>query len=629
MSGVSDGQVANESTFDSAYMFANGDTGTIGVVNLNNTSNVDSGVQIVNTQRKINEIADSDGTNGEGDPNRKVYSSTNYIANGDNRKVAIGKLDTQLKLTQDDLDAAEVTIADHESRLDTIESLNSSFSGDKTFNDDVVVQGNFQVNGTTTYVNTTDLEVTDKNITVNKAGNDASSEGAGLTVDRTTTDGSLIYKDASATKWAAGSLGSEVDLVGTTSTQTLTNKTIDGSLNTITNISAANLTGTVAIANGGTGQTTQTAAFDALSPLTTKGDLIVHNNTDNIRLPVGSDGFVLTADSAEASGVKWAATGASGSNDTESSLIENLGITTSVGSNALTINIVQRDGSTPSTGNSAVRVAVRSTPVSTGLYNLRSITSALSLVVSSGSTLGHTSGFEHDIYVYLIDNAGTLELAVSQVLFDDAGLVTTVAEGGAGGADTNNVMYSSTARTNVAFRVVARLQSTQTTAGTWAVVPTAIQLGDYAKLSDTDLVYADYSTAAGQSIPNNTTTIVDFGTKNRDTKGCVNTGSGWAFTAPQSGEYEIQASLMYTNVAWTAGNTIFYNVYVNGTFVRNLYYAPIQASYTDFTPALSGSVKYNLVAGDTVSIRTFQNRGVSTALHADAKYCYVTIQKVG
>jgi hypothetical protein len=65
--------------------------------------------------------------------------------------------------------------------------------------------------------------------------------------------------------------------------------------------------GTVPISNGGTGQTTQGAAFDALAPTTSKGDLIVHNGTTDIRLPVGTNNHVLTADSTEASGVKWAA----------------------------------------------------------------------------------------------------------------------------------------------------------------------------------------------------------------------------------------------------------------------------------------------------------------------------------
>jgi hypothetical protein len=40
------------------------------------------------------------------------------------------------------------------------------------------------------------------------------------------------------------------------------------------------------------------------SPLTTKGDIWVYT-TDNARLPVGTDGYVLTADSTQASGLKW------------------------------------------------------------------------------------------------------------------------------------------------------------------------------------------------------------------------------------------------------------------------------------------------------------------------------------
>lgn len=70
------------------------------------------------------------------------------------------------------------------------------------------------------------------------------------------------------------------------------------------------VTGTLPIANGGTGQTTQTAAFDALAPTTTKGDLIVNDGSDNVRLAVGTNAYVLTADSTTASGVKWAAVAA-------------------------------------------------------------------------------------------------------------------------------------------------------------------------------------------------------------------------------------------------------------------------------------------------------------------------------
>lgn len=44
----------------------------------------------------------------------------------------------------------------------------------------------------------------------------------------------------------------------------------------------------------------------AVSPLTTKGDLYTYSTSD-ARLPVGTNGYTLVADSAEATGLKWAA----------------------------------------------------------------------------------------------------------------------------------------------------------------------------------------------------------------------------------------------------------------------------------------------------------------------------------
>lgn len=48
---------------------------------------------------------------------------------------------------------------------------------------------------------------------------------------------------------------------------------------------------------------------------TTKGDLWVYNGSKLVRLPVGTDDQVLTADAAEAAGVKWAAGGGGGVTD--------------------------------------------------------------------------------------------------------------------------------------------------------------------------------------------------------------------------------------------------------------------------------------------------------------------------
>src|SRR5690606_25959957 len=66
----------------------------------------------------------------------------------------------------------------------------------------------------------------------------------------------------------------------------------------IPNLAASKITsGQLAIAQGGTGAATALAAFNALSPVTTEGDLIVRGATNNQRLGVGSEGDVLTIDS--------------------------------------------------------------------------------------------------------------------------------------------------------------------------------------------------------------------------------------------------------------------------------------------------------------------------------------------
>ncbi len=70
--------------------------------------------------------------------------------------------------------------------------------------------------------------------------------------------------------------------------------------------------GPLPIATGGTNAITKTAAFDNLAPSIVKGSLIVADGTNNITLPVGSNTQVLTADSTQTSGLKWAASSGSG-----------------------------------------------------------------------------------------------------------------------------------------------------------------------------------------------------------------------------------------------------------------------------------------------------------------------------
>ena len=86
-----------------------------------------------------------------------------------------------------------------------------------------------------------------------------------------------------------------------TAGQVLTSNTNgNASWTTIASVAdASTMTGTAAIANGGTGATTKTTAFDALSPMTTAGDIIYGGtNGAGTRLAKGNNFSFLTLDNA-------------------------------------------------------------------------------------------------------------------------------------------------------------------------------------------------------------------------------------------------------------------------------------------------------------------------------------------
>jgi hypothetical protein len=99
------------------------------------------------------------------------------------------------------------------------------------------------------------------------------------------------------------------------------------------------------------------------------------------------------------------------------------------------------------------------------------------VVVPSTATLGTVSATQSRIVVIALDNAGTVELAVVNISggtnLDETTLISTTAIAAASNSAT--VVYSTTARTSLPFRVVGYIESTQATAGTWATAPSTIQ----------------------------------------------------------------------------------------------------------------------------------------------------------
>lgn len=129
--------------------------------------------------------------------------------------------------------------------------------------------------------------------------------------------------------------GTNVSITGTWPNQTINSSNPGGTVTSVAasvpsflSISGSPITssGTLAItysgtalpvANGGTGQTTASAAFNALSPITSTGDLIIGNGTNSAtRLAIGANNYVLTSNGTTAVWAVATGSGATITNDT-------------------------------------------------------------------------------------------------------------------------------------------------------------------------------------------------------------------------------------------------------------------------------------------------------------------------
>jgi hypothetical protein len=123
-------------------------------------------------------------------------------------------------------------------------------SSNVTFND-VTVSGNLTVSGTTTTVNTETINLADNIITLNSNEAGTPSQNAGIEVERGTSTNVAFQWNETTDVWEYTVDGTNyIPVVGTTATQTLTNKTISGSSNTLSNIANSSLTNSSITING-------------------------------------------------------------------------------------------------------------------------------------------------------------------------------------------------------------------------------------------------------------------------------------------------------------------------------------------------------------------------------------------
>jgi hypothetical protein len=304
--------------------------------------------------------------------------------------------------------------------------------------------------------------------------------------------------------------------------------------------------------------------------------------------------------------------------------ISNLGLSvtaTASSTHTLVIALKTQAGTDP-TGSDIVYVGMRSATAATGTYNRRSATGAVSLTVSSGSTLGTISAVAAYLYVYLVDNAGTLELGVSHTYYDEGTILSTTVLAGGGADDSGSALYTTTARANVPIRCVGRFKSTQAAAGTWDTAIAEVSLWPFIP----QRVIAIYETDANNGASDSTATTVDFEDRVVDTHGCVTTGT-WVFTAPKAMVVHVDCGIqLASSAAWNATEKVVLIIQKNGANHRQIGSFTAEST-TTMSIQLVGSCLVSLAAGDTIRAQWTQNTGGGVNLDNNATHNYISIME--
>lgn len=295
--------------------------------------------------------------------------------------------------------------------------------------------------------------------------------------------------------------------------------------------------------------------------------------------------------------------------------ISNCSLAASVGSSALTIALKDASGSDPS-GGSSCTVAFRNATAATGTYADVSASAATSVVVSNGSSLGCTASAQCVLYVYAVNNAGTLVLGViGGSTLDEGSLQSGVAEGGSGGADTINTLYTTATQSNKAVRLLGRV--TITPAGSFAWTNAATEVSNvpfktnpwyvnanisganpslgvsavtgYTEIIDTGLTMTPISGSAPVAVMCSTTNAATTPTTSTSTCAAGSESIGANFYIPEPAVYEVCVQASWVGTVDTAEA-------VNAAF--ELIETPLNAQ----TLSLEGNVRTQVgVSGMTIA----------------------------
>lgn len=231
--------------------------------------------------------------------------------------------------------------------------------------------------------------------------------------------------------------------------------------------------------------------------------------------------------------------------------------------------------------------------------------------------------------VYAINDAGTLKWGVgllSQITEVDASDDETAVA--SANSPIKVVVNSALSATSPCMMIGRFLADFDDTGGTiedkWTLQS---GIGDFVLGHEIIPIIENYETNTGQSIPNNSITIVDYEDKVFSSHGAVTVGASWAFTAPVSGVYRVMGAIEWGDGSWDAGEISFFQVHFSASSVRRLSLLEAAATVTSIHNH-SGMCEVRLTKGETLNFRCLQQTGGSLALNGAANTNFATISYI-